>query len=124
VAHRRILSGLALLVLAVQACSAPAQTDVPSPTAVEATPTATTAPEPPLALSLSEAIAAGVDGSQWSEGQGIVRGLRYLVGELSPAEALGDCPLAQHPECSEGHTPYYAQIARPRGDEACANKLN
>src|SRR3990172_3121249 len=83
-----------MLVLAAVACGLPAQTGGPAPAPADSVlPTSSPEPEEPISLSLSEAITAGVEAGTWTESAGIISGLRYLVGELSPEETFGATPL-------------------------------
>lgn len=85
---------LASLLLAMLACGLPARPASPtglSTATTQASPTPE--PEEPVTLSLAEAIAAGVESGAWAESEGIVTGLRYLVGEVSPEDAFGETPL-------------------------------
>jgi hypothetical protein len=80
-----------VLLLAVLACGFPAPSGAPTappPTgAVQPTPTA----EPdPLPVSMSQAVSAGARAGLWTEAEGLIRVLRYLVGELSADEVFGD----------------------------------
>jgi hypothetical protein len=85
---------LGSLVVAALACGLPARSASPTEPATETAPASPTPePEELVALSLVEAIAAGVESGAWTESEGIVTGLRYLVGEVSPEDAFGETPL-------------------------------
>lgn len=91
---RRTLKPLLLLILATLACGFPAPSTEPTPlpaSAVSATPSSE--PEQALPVSLSRAVSAGVEAGSWTEAEGLIRGLRYLTGEVSAEEIFGDQPL-------------------------------
>ncbi|HET7011153.1 MAG TPA: hypothetical protein VFI11_10290 [Anaerolineales bacterium] len=89
----RILPGLILFALTSAACGGASPTPGPGLTPLASSPTATAEAVAPIALSLSEAVLAGAEAGQWSEAEGLIRGLRYLVGELSHTEAFDGAPL-------------------------------
>jgi hypothetical protein len=88
---------LVLVVSSVMACGLPAggSVDVP-PAASTPAPSAElpSTEEPELEIvSLLEAVTAGVEPGSAGEAQGVIRGLRYLVGEASLDEVTGGTPV-------------------------------
>jgi hypothetical protein len=92
---RTPFAAFALLVLASLACGLGRATPLPpeltaAVTQAEVTPTEIAEAE---TVSLLEALTADAEPGSPAEAKGVIAGLRYLVGELSPSETFGDTAL-------------------------------
>lgn len=93
---RNLLAALSLMSLAALACGLAGGEVGTPPSAAAPTPSAElpSIEEPELeAVSLLEAVTADVEAGSAGEAQGVITGLRYLVGELSLGDVSGGAPL-------------------------------
>lgn len=92
----RLAGFLLALILIVTGCNLPSSTVSPTPsnipTAVEPLPSPTPSVPPP-SVTMTGALSSGVENGAWTVEEGLIKGLRFMAGEISSEEAFGDVEL-------------------------------